>query len=103
MYTTPMLPSYNTRLVASKDLPKGLQRIFFNHDGKASSVSIRRISSGTQTCVRFGEPKERESFSPAWQRQEVMLRQGRALLTELLGAGEFTILINNYLAECFAG
>jgi iron(III) transport system substrate-binding protein len=96
MYTTPMLPSYNTRLVASKDLPKDyIEFLQPRWKGKLGLdpqdfewyANLRKI---------WGAEKARQ-FLAGLVRQEVVLRQGRALLTDLLAAGEFFILINNYL------
>ena len=64
MYTTPMLPSYNTQLLATRSCRK-ITTIFFSRDGKGKSASIRRILNGTRICVRYGASKEPVNFLPA--------------------------------------
>jgi iron(III) transport system substrate-binding protein len=44
----------------------------------------------------WGSEKARNFFD-GLRTQDVRLIQGRTLLTELLGTGEFTVLVNNYL------
>jgi iron(III) transport system substrate-binding protein len=96
MYTTPMSPSFNTRLVTVNDLPKDygdfLQprwkgRLGLDPQDFEWYANLRKI---------WGAERTRRFFS-GLVKQEIILRQGRALLTDLLGAGEFSILMNNYL------
>jgi ABC-type Fe3+ transport system substrate-binding protein len=42
-------------------------------------------------------PKRRETFFYGLVKQQVGLREGRTLLSQFLGAGEFYLLVNNYL------
>jgi iron(III) transport system substrate-binding protein len=96
MYTSPMIVSYNTRLVSPGDLPKEyldlLQPKWKGRLGLDSSdfewyANLRKIW-GTEKAQKFLE---------GLRRQEVRLVQGRALLTELLTGGEIAILVNNFL------
>lgn len=96
MYTSPNLPSYNTRLVSPKDLPKDyfdlLEPKWKGRLGLDSSefewyANLKKI---------WGAEKS-QKFLEGLRKQEVRLVQGRALLTQLLGTGEFAILVNNYL------
>ncbi|HYT53898.1 MAG TPA: extracellular solute-binding protein [Verrucomicrobiae bacterium] len=96
MYTSPMIVSYNTRLVSPGDLPKEyldlLQPKWKGRLGLDSSdfewyANLRKI---------WGAEKA-QKFLEGLRRQEVRLVQGRALLTELLTGGEIAILVNNFL------
>lgn len=96
MYTSPMIVSYNTRLVSPGDLPKEyldlLQPKWKGRLGLDSSdfewyANLRKIW-GAERAQKFLE---------GLRRQEVRLVQGRALLTELLTGGEIAILVNNFL------
>jgi iron(III) transport system substrate-binding protein len=98
MYSTPMLPSYNTRLVSSKDLPNSYDD-FLNPRWKGKlGLDPQDIEWYSNLKNIWGSEKARR-FIQGLAKQGVILRQGRALLTDLLGAGEFTILVNNYLAN----
>lgn len=96
MYTTPMLPSYNTRLVASKDLPKDYMEFLQPRWKGKLGLDPQDFEWYANLRKIWGAEKAR-LFLAGLVRQEVVLRQGRALLTDLLAAGEFSILINNYL------
>jgi iron(III) transport system substrate-binding protein len=96
MYTSPMIVSYNTRLLPSADLPREylglLQPKWKGRLGLDSSdfewyANLRKI---------WGAEKA-QKFLEGLRRQEVRLVQGRALLTELLTGGEIAILANNFL------
>jgi iron(III) transport system substrate-binding protein len=96
MYTSPMIVSYNTRLVSSADLPRDyvdlLQPKWKGRLGLDSSdfewyANLRKI---------WGAEKA-QKFLEGLKRQEVRLVQGRALLTELVTGGEIAILVNNFL------
>ena len=96
MYTSPMIVSYNMRLVSSAELPKDyfelLQPKWKGRLGLDSSdfewyANLRKI---------WGAEKA-QKFLEGLKRQEVRLVQGRALLTELLTGGEIAILVNNFL------
>jgi iron(III) transport system substrate-binding protein len=96
MYTSPMIVSYNTRLVSSAELPKDyfelLQPKWKGRLGLDSSdfewyANLRKI---------WG-PEKAQKFLEGLKRQQVRLVQGRALLTELLTGGEIAILVNNFL------
>jgi iron(III) transport system substrate-binding protein len=96
MYTSPMIVTYNTRLVSSPDLPREyldlLQPKWKGRLGLDSSdfewyANLRKI---------WGAEKA-QKFLEGLRKQEVRLVQGRALLTELLTGGEIAILVNNFL------
>lgn len=96
MYTTPMLPSYNTRLVTSKELPKDYSDFLQPKWKGKLGIDPQDFEWYGNLRKIWGAEKSRK-FLSGLLRQEVVLRQGRALLTDLLAAGEFQILINNYL------
>jgi iron(III) transport system substrate-binding protein len=96
MYTTPMLPSYNTQLVASKDLPKDYND-FLQPRWKGKLGLDPQDFEWYANLRKIWGTEPARKFLAGLSRQEVVLRQGRALLTDLLAAGEFSILINNYL------
>jgi iron(III) transport system substrate-binding protein len=96
MYTSPMILSYNTRLVSAAELPREyldlLQPKWKGRLGLDSSdfewyANLRKI---------WGAEKA-QKFLEGLRRQEARLVQGRALLTELLTGGEIAILVNNFL------
>jgi iron(III) transport system substrate-binding protein len=96
MYTSPMVLSYNTRLVSAAELPKDyfdlLQPKWKGRLGLDSAdfewyANLRKI---------WG-PEKAQKLLEGLKRQEVRLVQGRALLTELLTGGEIAILVNNFL------
>src|SRR5437870_3651084 len=96
MYTSPNLVTYNTRLVAPKDLPREYSDLL---DPKWKG----RLGLDTSDFEWYANLKKiwgaekAQHFLAGVRRQEVRLVQGRALLTELLGSGEFSLLVNNYL------
>ena len=100
MYSTLMLPSYNTRLASPKDLPKGYDE-FLNPKWKGKlGLDPQDLEWYSNLKKIWGAEKARK-FISGLAKQDVILRQGRALLTDLLGAGEFSILVNNYLPNVF--
>lgn len=96
MYTTPMLPSFNTRLISARDLPKDYSD-FLNARWKGKLGLDPQDFEWYANLRKVWGAERARKFVSGLVRQEVVLRQGRALLTDLLGAGEFSILINNYL------
>lgn len=96
IYTTPMLPSYNKKLVAPGEAPKDYSDLLdLKWKGKLG-FDPRDVEWYANLKKIWGADKTRRFFL-GLKGQEINLRQGRALLTELLGAGEFAILVNNYL------
>jgi iron(III) transport system substrate-binding protein len=96
MYTSPMVVTYNTRLVPSGDLPKEyfdlLQPNWKGRLGLDSSdlewyANLRKM---------WGAEKA-QKFLQGLRAQETRLVQGRSLLTNLLSGGEVAILVNNFL------
>ena len=100
MYTTPMLPSYNTRLAASKDLPKDYSE-FLQPKWKGKLGLDPQDFEWYANLRKIWGAERARKFLAGLLGQEILLRQGRALLTDLLAAGEFSILINNYLPNVF--
>jgi iron(III) transport system substrate-binding protein len=96
MYTNPMLASYNRRFVASQDLPKDYSA-FMDPKWKGKlGLDPQDIEWYANIKTVWGAEKTRKFFA-GLVRQEIGLREGRTLLTQFLGAGEFYILVNNYL------
>jgi iron(III) transport system substrate-binding protein len=96
MYTTPMVVSYNVKLVAPADLPKDyadlLSPKWKGRLGMDSSdlewyANLRKI---------WGAEKAR-NFLEGLKRQDIRFAQGRSMLTGLLSGGEITLLVNNFL------
>ena len=96
MYTTPMIVSYNSKLVSAADLPKDyadlLNLKWKGRLGMDSSdfewyANLRKV---------WGAEKA-QKFLDGLKKQDVRLVQGRALLTELLSGGEIAMLVNNFL------
>jgi ABC-type Fe3+ transport system substrate-binding protein len=98
MYTTPMMVSYNTRLVSPEELPKDyLQLLDSKWKGKLA-LDSREFEWYANLKKVWGADKSRK-FLEGLRKQDVRLMQGRALLTELLAGGEFAILVNSYLQD----
>lgn len=95
MYATPYVATYNTRMVASKDVPRDyLQFLDPKWSGKLG-LDPEDIEWYANVKKIWGEEKTRDFFL-GLARQKVIIRRGRALQTDLLAAGEFAILVNNY-------
>jgi iron(III) transport system substrate-binding protein len=96
MYTSPMVVTYNTRLVSPGELPKEyfdlLQPAWKGRLGLDSSdlewyANLRKIW-GAERAQKLLE---------GLRTQDVRLVQGRTLLTNLLSGGEVAMLVNNFL------
>jgi len=96
MYTTPMVVTYHSRLVAPADLPKDyadlLSPKWKGRLGMDSSdlewyANLRKI---------WGAEKARR-FLEGLNKQDVRFAQGRTMLTGLLSGGEIALLVNNFL------
>ena len=96
MYTTPMVVSYNPKLVAPADLPRDyadlLSPKWKGRLGMDSSdlewyANVRKI---------WGPEKGRK-FLEGLKKQDVRFAQGRTMLTGLLSGGEIALLVNNFL------
>ena len=96
MYTTPMIVSYNSKLVAPAELPKDyadlLNPKWKGRLGMDSSdlewyANLRKI---------WGAEKARK-FLEGLRKQDVRFAQGRSMLTGLLSGGEIALLVNNFL------
>ncbi len=95
MYTTPFVASYNTRMASPSELPKNYFDLLDPKWKGRLGLDSRDIEWYANLKKIWGMEKTRSFFS-GLVKQNVSLRSGRALLTELLAAGEFSILINNY-------
>lgn len=96
MYTTPMIVSYNTRLVPSGDLPKE----YFDLLNLKWKGRLGLDSSDFEWYANLRKAwgaEKAQKFLEGLRTQDVRLVQGRALLTELLSGGEVAILVNNFL------
>jgi iron(III) transport system substrate-binding protein len=96
MYTNPMLASYNRRLVASSELPKDYSALLDPKWKGKLGLDPQDIEWYANIKAVWGAEKTRKFFAGLVM-QEIGLREGRTLLTQFLGAGEFYILVNNYL------
>lgn len=96
MYTTPMIVSYNTRLVPSGDLPKE----YFDLLNPKWKGRLGLDSSDFEWYANLRKAwgaEKAQKFLEGLRTQDVRLVQGRALLTELLSGGEVAVLVNNFL------
>ena len=96
MYTTPMIVSYNTKLVAPADLPKDYADLL----GPKWKGRLGLDSSDFEWYANLRKiwgAEKAQKFLEGLRKQDVRLVQGRALLTELLSAGDFAVLVNNFL------
>jgi iron(III) transport system substrate-binding protein len=96
MYTTPMIVSYNTRLVSPGDLPKEYFDLL--HPKWKGRLGLDSSDFEWYANLRkIWGPEKTQKFLEGLRKQEIRLVQGRALLTELLSGGEVAILANNFL------
>ena len=95
-YVTPMTASYNKRLVSKGEVPKDYLDFLEPKWTAKLGVDPREVEWYANIKKVWGPDKARR-FVTGLARSRIALREGRALLTELLGAGEFAILVNNYL------
>jgi iron(III) transport system substrate-binding protein len=96
MYTSPMIVSYNTRLVSSAELPKDYFELLQPKWKGRLGLDSADFEWYANLRKTWGAEKA-QKFLEGLKRQEVRLVQGRALLTELLTGGEIAILVNNFL------
>ena len=96
IYTSPMLATYNKKLVSTNEIPKQyLDLLEPKWKGKLG-LDPREVEWYANLKKIWGVDRTKK-FVLGLKMQDINLRQGRALLTELLGAGEFAVLVNNYL------
>jgi iron(III) transport system substrate-binding protein len=95
MYATPYVPSYNTRLVATRDVPRDYFQLLEPQWQGKLGLDPEDIEWYANLRKFWGEEKARNFFS-GLARQKVTIRRGRALQTDLLAGGEFSVLVNNY-------
>jgi iron(III) transport system substrate-binding protein len=96
MYTTPMIVTYNTRLVSPDELPKEYSDLL-NPKWKGRLGLDSSDFEWYANLRKIWGAERAQKFLEGLKRQEVRLMQGRALLTELLAGGEIAILVNNFL------
>ncbi|MGH7784150.1 MAG: ABC transporter substrate-binding protein, partial [Candidatus Binatia bacterium] len=96
MYTSPMVLSYNTRLVAPGELPKEYSDLL-NSKWKGRLALDSSDFEWYANLKKIWGAEKAQKFLEGLRKQDVRLVQGRALLTELLGGGEAAILVNNFL------
>jgi iron(III) transport system substrate-binding protein len=95
MYATPYVPTYHTGLVAAKDVPKDYMHLLEPHWQGKLGLDPEDIEWYANLKKFWGEEKTKNFFS-GLSKQKVTIRRGRALQTDLLAAGEFSVLVNNY-------
>ena len=96
MYTSPMVVTYNTRLVSPAELPKE----YFDLLQPAWKARLGLDSSDLEWYANLRKiwgAEKAQKFLEGLRTQEVRLVQGRSLLTNLLSGGEVAILVNNFL------
>jgi ABC-type Fe3+ transport system substrate-binding protein len=96
LYTTPNIASYNRKLVSTKELPRDYFDLLDPKWKGKLGLDSREVEWYANIKQVLGAGKSRKLFE-GLRTQDIGVRQGRSLLTELLGAGEFYILVNNYL------
>ena len=96
MYTSPMVLTYNTRLVSPAELPKDYAELL-NPKWKGRLALDSSDFEWYANLRKIWGAERAQKFLEGLRKQEVRLVQGRALLTELLGGGEVAILVNNFL------
>jgi iron(III) transport system substrate-binding protein len=95
MYATPYVATYNTRMVAAKDVPKDYFQLLDPKWSGKLALDPEDIEWYANLKKIWGDEKARNFFS-GLARQKITIRRGRALQTDLLAAGEIAILVNNY-------
>jgi iron(III) transport system substrate-binding protein len=96
MYTSPMVLTYNTRLVSPAELPKDYAELL-NPKWKGRLALDSSDFEWYANLRKIWGAERAQKFLEGLRKQEVRLVQGRALLTELLGSGEVAMLVNNFL------
>ncbi len=96
MYTSPMVLTYNTRLVSPAELPKDYAELL-NPQWKGRLALDSSDFEWYANLRKIWGAERAQKFLEGLRKQEVRLVQGRALLTELLGGGEVAMLVNNFL------
>lgn len=95
MYATPYVATYNTRMVATRDVPKDYFQLLEPQWSEKLAIDPEDIEWYANLKKIWGEEKARKFFS-GLSKQKVVIRRGRALQTDLLAAGEIAVLVNNY-------
>jgi iron(III) transport system substrate-binding protein len=96
MYTTPMIVSYNSKLVSAAELPKDYAELL-NPKWKGRLGLDSSDFEWYANLRKVWGAEKAQKFLEGLRKQDVRLVQGRALLTELLSGGEIAILVNNFL------
>jgi len=96
MYTTPMIVSYNSRLVSTADLPKDYTDLL-NPKWKGRLGLDSSDFEWYANLRKFWGAEKAQKFLDGLKKQDIRIVQGRALLTELISGGEIALLVNNFL------
>src|SRR5215213_3653647 len=96
MYTSPMIVSYNSKLVPAAELPKDYSDLL-NPKWKGRLGLDSSDFEWYANLRKVWGAERAQKFLDGLRKQDVRLVQGRALLTELLGGGEVAMLVNNFL------
>jgi iron(III) transport system substrate-binding protein len=91
-----MLATYNKNLVSTNEIPKQYFDLLEPKWKGKLGLDPREVEWYANLKKIWGADRTKK-FILGLKIQDTNLRQGRALLTELLGAGEFAVLVNNYL------
>lgn len=96
MYTSPMIVSYNAKLLVAGELPKDYMDLL-NSKWKGRLGLDSSDFEWYANLRKIWGAEKAQKFLEGLRKQEIRLVQGRALLTELLSGGEMAILVNNFL------
>ena len=96
MYTTPMIVSYNSKLVVPADLPKDYADLLDPKWKGRLGMDSADLEWYANVRKLWGAEKARK-FLDGLKKQDVRLAQGRSMLTGLLSGGEIALLVNNFL------
>jgi iron(III) transport system substrate-binding protein len=96
MYTTPMVVSYNIKLVAPADLPKDYADLLSPRWKGRLGMDSSDLEWYANLRKIWGAEKAR-NFLEGLKRQDIRFAQGRSMLTGLLSGGEIALLVNNFL------
>ena len=96
MYTTPMIVSYNPKLVAPADLPKDYDDLLHSKWKGRLGMDSSDLEWYANLRKIWGAEKARK-FLEGLKKQDVRFAQGRSMLTGLLSGGEIALLVNNFL------
>jgi iron(III) transport system substrate-binding protein len=102
MYTTPMIVSYNSKLVVPADLPKDYADLLDPKWKGRLGMDSSDLEWYANVRKLWGAEKA-QKFLEGLKKQDVRLAQGRSMLTGLLSGGEIALLVNNFLQNVIEG